>query len=69
MASLFIVASDTDCPDCGSPDATPISGARGDVASGERCVYRCNDCGWLWDAVMPEPASRYEGDGVFAENH
>lgn len=57
------------CPECGSPDTTPIRGMRGDLAPGEWVLYQCADCPETFWAVMPEPPEAYEGNSVFAENH
>ena len=59
------------CPECGSPDVTWVKGLRGDLSPGEWCVCRCDEptCGIEFTAIMPEPPDRYDGDGVFAENH
>lgn len=36
---------------------------------GEWAFYACDWCEVTWKAIVPEPPDRYEGDGVYAENH
>ena len=60
-----------DCPECGSgvSDVEHFLDATRQAGPGERAMYRCYDCGWLFETVVPEPPDNYEGDGVFAESH
>lgn len=61
---------DTWCPDCGSPDTEPRPKyPHRPFGPGEWAIYTCADCGEPFEAIVPEPADAYEGDGVFAENH
>ena len=57
------------CPACGSGDVDPVRGHRGDTDPGEVADFHCGDCGHVFVAIVPEPPSDYEGDGVFAPNH
>lgn len=59
------------CPDCGSPDTTVerFVNPKRQPGPGERAFYRCNECETQFIAVVPEPQSNYEGDGIFAANH
>jgi len=60
------------CPDCGASDTVEIEGPcdrNRTIGPGEWTWYRCGFCSLVWNAIMPEPADRYEGDGVFAPNH
>lgn len=60
------------CDHCGSIDEVrilrPLDPDR-PFGPGEWAVYTCDVCSDTWTAVVPEPADRYEGDGVFAANH
>lgn len=60
-----------ECPECGGSDTAvtlPVHPDR-DFGPGEWATYGCHDCYACFDAIVPEPPDRYEGDGVFAENH
>lgn len=59
------------CKDCGNSDTVVIRPADQfrQFGPGEHAIYQCQDCWQLFDAIVPEPPDKYEGDGVFAENH
>ena len=59
------------CPRCGSglTDAEYPVFAYRSFGPGELAYCRCQDCGYMFTAIVPEPPDEYDGDGVFAENH
>lgn len=60
------------CPTCGASDQVrivrPFTPSR-ELGPGERAWFACGICPGQWLDIVPEPPDRYEGDGVYAENH
>ena len=56
------------CPDCGSPftDAERPMDATRPFGPGEWAHCRCEDCGYVFTGIVPEPPDNYKGDDVFA---